>query len=108
MEDKKHKVVMKDHEDGEDSVEVVLCQLCNQKSSLHNLRWHILDEHSQNKVLACSLCEQQFATKNTLKDHIKQMHLGVTTSCHICNKNYKDLYHHVKYSHDKIKNYECS
>ena len=108
METKNQKRVMKDIEDGGDHVEDVFCQLCNQRFSWGNLRWHILDEHTQHKVIVCSLCEEKFATNNALKDHIMQMHLGETTSCHICNKKVKDLYHHVKYSHDKIKNYECS
>ena len=96
METNKQKGVMKDQEDGGDHVEEVLCQLCNQKFSQDDLRWHILDEHTQNKVILCSVCEQKFDTKNALKDHIMQIHLGETTSCHICNKKYKDLYHHVK------------
>ena len=56
----------------------------------------------------CSLCEQKFVTKNALKNHIKQVHLSETSTCHICHKEYKDLYHHVKYFHEKIRNYECS
>merc|ERR1712176_1167514 len=41
-------------------------------------------------------------------NHIKQIHLSETSTCHICHKEYKDLYHHVKYFHEKIRNYECS
>jgi len=72
------------------------------------LRWHILKEHCHNKVTECSLCEQKFVTKNALKNHIKQIHLGETSTCHICHKEYKDLYHHVKYFHERIRAFECS
>jgi hypothetical protein len=41
-------------------------------------------------VTECSLCEQKFVTKNVLKNHIKQIHLGKTSTCHICPKEYKD------------------
>ena len=34
--------------------------------------------------------------------------MSETSTCHICHKEYKDLYHHVKYFHEKIRNYECS
>ena len=108
--------------------EKVECQLCNQTFPVGNLRWHILKEHCHNKVdiniisvehlntfnidfpqvTECSLCEQKFVTKNALKNHIKQVHLSETSTCHICHKEYKDLYHHVKYFHEKIRNYECS
>ena len=108
MEAKKQKMVMKDNEYGQDHTGEVLCQLCNQKFTWDSLRLHLLDEHTQKKIIKCSLCDQKFATKHALKDHLMQMHLGETTSCHICNKKFKDLYHHVKYSHDDIKNYECS
>merc|ERR1712130_558616 len=67
-----------------------------------------MGEHCHNKVTECSLCEQKFVTKNVLKNHIKQIHLSETSTCHICHKEYKDLYHHVKYFHEKIRNYECS
>ena len=33
---------------------------------------------------------------------------GETSTCSICNKEYKDLYHHVKFKHEQIRNYECS
>ena len=105
--------------------EKVQCQLCNQSFPAGNLRWHILKEHCHNKVRTsikrfsivliffpqvteCSLCEQKFVTKNALKNHIRQVHLSETSTCHICHKEYKDLYHHVKYFHEKIRNYECS
>ena len=69
--------------------------------------------HNRNQIILfqvteCSLCEQKFVTKNALKNHIKQVHLSETSTCHICHKEYKDLYHHVKYFHEKIRNYECS
>ena len=96
--------------------EEIDCQLCSQTFSVGNLRWHILKEHCHNKVTKCSLCKQNFATKNDMENHIKQIHTkptpfwtGVTTStCSICHKEYKDLYHHVKYFHKKIKNYKCN
>ena len=88
--------------------EEVQCQLCDQTLTVVNLRWHILKEHVQSKVVECSLCDQKFATKNALKSHIKEVHLSETSTCSICQKEYKDLYHHVKFTHDKIRNYECS
>ena len=70
--------------------------MCSRTFPVGNLRWHILKEHCHNKVTECSLCEQKFVTKNALKNHIKQIHLSETSTCHICHKEYKDLYHHVK------------
>ena len=49
----------------------------------------------------------KFVTKNALKNHIKQVHLSETSTCHICHKEYKDLYHHVKYFHERIRSCEC-
>ena len=88
--------------------EDINCQLCDQTFSVANLRWHILKEHCQRKAVECSLCDQKFATKNALKSHIKATHLSETDTCSICHKEYKDLYHHVKFKHDQIRNYECS
>ena len=96
--------------------EKVECQLCSQPFSLDSLRSHILKEHCHNKVIKCSLCKQNFANKNDIENHIKPIQnskttpfwTGVTTSkCSICHKEYKDLYHHVRYVHNKIKNYKC-
>ena len=88
--------------------EKVACQLCDQNFLLCNLRKHILKEHCHNKVTKCSLCEQKFVTKKALRSHIKQIHLSETDTCNICHKEYKDLNHHVKFVHEKIRNYKCS
>ena len=116
--------------------EDIQCQLCDQTVSVSNLRWHILKEHSHRKVPECSLCDKKFSTMNALKSHIKKTHLsteecglcdekfltknalkshikkihlsGETPTCTICNKEYKDLYHHIKFKHEQIRNYECS
>ena len=34
--------------------------------------------------------------------------LNITSTCSICHKEYRSLYHHMRFTHDKIKNYECS
>ena len=88
--------------------EKVACQLCDQNFSLRNLREHILKEHCHKKVTKCSRCEQKFVTKNALKSHVMQIHLSETNTCNICHKEYKDLHHHVKFFHEKIRNHECS
>ena len=56
--------------------EEVQCQLCDQTLSVSNLRWHILEEHSHNKVPEWSLCDQKFSTMNAVKSHIKKTHLS--------------------------------
>ena len=94
------------------------CRLCEQKfANRTGLKNHIKQMHlsktssnihRHNKFIDCSHCEQKFAKKDSLKTHIKQVHLSKTSICQICNKEYKDLYHHKKYFHEKIKNYECS
>ena len=62
----------------------------------------------KSKVVECSLCEKKFATKNALKTHIKEIHTNSTSTCSICNKGYKALYHHIRFTHDKIRNFESS
>ena len=87
------------------------CQLCSQTVSVSNLRGHILKEHyktNMTKVTKCSLCEQQLVTKNALKIHVKQTHLSDPSTCSICHKEFKDLYHHLKYRHKNIKYFKCS
>merc|ERR1712130_716459 len=88
----------------DDDVPRESCHICG-KQVMH-LDKHILSNHGEK--VECQLCKQKFVTKNALKNHIKQIHLSETSTCHICHKEYKDLYHHVKYFHEKIRNYECS
>ena len=88
--------------------EEIQCQLCDQTFSMTNLRWHILKEHAQgpSKVAKCSLCDQKFDTKNSLKNHIREDHLGETSTRNICNNKYKHVDKHIKFADDKIRNYE--
>lgn len=87
----------------------VECQLCNQTFPVGNLRWHSRTLH--NKVnwvfsVSKSFRLQRMHWKTTLKQIFPVRDINI--SCHICHKEYKDLYHHVKYFHEKIRNYECS
>ena len=120
IEDEGKYIASTDNHIQDQNQEVVMCQLCNMALSLENLREHILEEHINNKVIECPFCESKVVTKKALKNHIKQMHLSETSTrsikstkstkstCNICYKEYTDLYHHVQFKHNKIKNYECS
>lgn len=79
--------------------EAVACQLCDQKFPVGNLRWHILKEHCQDKIVECSLCGKKFTTKNALQGHIRQIHLSEASICNICNQECDNLQEHVNSSH---------
>ena len=81
--------------------DLVGCQICNKAVAGINLKSHILQEHCNLlSDTECALCEQKFAAKHILKAHIKKVHLTEKSTCHICHKEYRDLHHHIKYTHD--------
>ena len=88
--------------------DLVGCQICNKAVAGINLKSHILQEHCNLlSDTECALCEQKFAAKHILKAHIKKVHLTEKSTCHICHKEYRDLQHHIKYTHDQDKQFEC-
>ena len=78
----------------------VACQLCDQEFPVGILRWHIIKEHCQDKVVECALCGKKFTTKDALQGHIRQIHLSETSTCNICGQECNDLHAHVSRSHN--------
>ena len=85
----------------------VKCQLCEKTLPAGTIRWHVLKEHVQSKVLECSLCDQKFDNQHTLKLHIRKVHLSVNNTCNICNKECIDLEYHVNYFHHQGSKHKC-
>ena len=61
------------------------------------------------KSHVCKTCDKSFHTKNSLKNHIRNIH-EKSEYCQICGKGYgseKLLNIHVKVVHEKRKDYQC-
>ena len=91
------------------------CNICHKeyKSLYHHVRFthdkiQRKKDHCKNRMVSCSLCGNLFVDKYVLKNHINKIHNGITSTCPICHKEFKALYSHIRFTHDKIKNYECS
>ena len=91
------------------------CSICHKeyKSLYHHIRFthdkiQKKKDPCKSKVVGCSQCGKQIVDKYVLKNHIKKIHNGITSTCPICHKEFKALYSHLRFTHDKIKNYEFS
>ena len=63
---------------------------------------HTRERHSENPEYFCTDCDKQFFTLNQLNNH-KKTH----GTCHICNKYYVQLSHHVTTEHSEKTTYQC-
>ena len=82
------------------SDQIVHCNFCDQTFLHHDLKslhQHILEHHYQGPK--CSLCESIFASKDALKNHIRQRHLNETFTCEVCHTECKDLPFHMETFH---------
>ena len=84
------------------------CSLCKTVVPESNFQEHILQEHCTNKMLNCELCEFIFDTKDALRYHCVKVHKDISFPCDLCNKKFKDLDSHVKYFHDRKRDFKCN
>ena len=110
-----NKYVLKNHiKKSHDSI-TSTCSICHKeyKSLYHHIRFthdkiQKKKDPCKSKVVGCSLCGKQIVDKYVLKNHINKVHNGITCTCPICHNEFKALYSNLRFTHDKIKNYECS
>ena len=80
------------------------CNFCRKGfflSELQSLQQHILEKHYHRPK--CGICTITFASKDALKNHVRQVHLNETFTCEVCNMECQDLYFHMENFHkDKV------
>ena len=91
-----------------------MCDKCNFKTSKGSyfLKVHIRKTHENKeksgttRAYACNQgdCKRTFITQGRLNHHINKAH--VLSTCHVCNKQVKKLYEHIKTMHSERK-YQC-
>ena len=65
------------------------CIICDFKCTAKRfLKGHIYRYHSEKGSIKCDYCGKHFATKDTLKVHVKRIHTPVnqTIVCHVCGE----------------------
>ena len=80
--------------------EILQCNFCDQAfflQDLKSLQQHILELHYQGPK--CSLCESMFASKDALKDHVRQRHVNEISTCEVCHMECQDLPFHMETFH---------
>ena len=90
------------------TIETVECSLCKKKVHENSLTDHILKEHCTNQMLECELCDFVCGTRDTLRYHSVKVHKDISSPCDLCNKSFKDLDSHVKYFHDRKRDFKCN
>ena len=82
-----------------------MVQIIGQSFTLFNIRYHILNKHSEGNAtkFSCDVCPQKFLTNGKLKTHVRLVHERVKCEiCHqeICNffmlKRHKAKVHGIK------------
>ena len=79
------------------------CNFCRKGfflGELQSLQQHILEKHYQGPK--CGICSVTFASKDALKNHVRQVHLNETFTCEVCNMECQDLYFHMENFHKDI------
>ena len=90
------------------TIEMVECSLCKKLVPENSLPDHILKEHCTKQTLDCELCDFVCSTRDALRYHSVKVHKDISFPCDLCKKSFKDLDSHVKYFHDKKRNFKCS
>jgi len=80
--------------------QILKCNFCDQAfflQDLKSLQQHILELHYQGPK--CSLCESLFASKDALKNHVRQRHVNEILTCEVCHMECQDLPFHMETFH---------
>ena len=68
------------------------CKDCKQPIKVdqqHTCHFHFANKEKKKHVpFKCAICRKEFATKNTMKRHIEQIHEGKTYSCDQCTRTF--------------------
>ena len=62
------------------------CEICKSSVKKGYFRKHMKDMHYDRKEFSCNLCENKFTAKNSLEQHIEEVHNNLLQECEICNK----------------------
>uniref|UniRef100_A0A336KCP9 CSON007065 protein n=1 Tax=Culicoides sonorensis TaxID=179676 RepID=A0A336KCP9_CULSO len=96
-------------------LEKLFCKLCNKEMNYYYLQVHMKRYHSnQTSKYQCDICKRLFTLKDTLKRHIKVVHLDNTVlkrfSCEYCGRMFNfdcNLNKHISSVHHKNYIYQC-
>ena len=98
---------------GAANVHKFLCSMCPQTFPSEGfLVRHMATVHKQKTGLKCPQCPKRFATRDTLKSHIRG-HLNKMAQrfvCSVCGKTFEDNYHlkfHMRV-HAPVKEFHCT
>jgi KRAB domain-containing zinc finger protein len=89
------------------------CKDCKQplKDQEHTCHFHFANKEKKKHVpFKCLICRKEFATKNTMKRHMEQIHEGKTYPCDQCTRTFtapNSLKNHILIVHEKRFDYEC-
>ena len=89
------------------------CDLCDFKyATKSDLTHHMRNKHpSDPESLKCNQCQSVFTAVNSLKSHVKRVHIDKTaTQCHHCGKQYDSssgLKYHIETKHEGKKKFSC-
>jgi len=62
---------------------------------------------SEFKIEKCKYCDYTSNNAGSIKKHEQTKHEGITETCDICGKNYKDVKSHKKAVHFKVRPFKC-
>ena len=67
--------------------------------------WYTHKKHEKYEGVkfACNQCEQHFTTKNSLKTHIKSIHIGIKYGCDHCDNVFTQKAHLITHMKKKGK-----
>ena len=89
-----------------------MCNVCGknfkQKTLLED---HTITAHEGSKNYKCAVCHKAFSLEKYCKVHYRNVHLGGTFECEVCEKVIvgcmANLKNHMKRVHEGVKNHKC-
>ena len=94
--------------------ETFKCDPCGIQYEIeHSLKRHLGTIHNENPRFVCQHCKKKSGGKSELEKHLKIHDINnfYKFTCHFCQKIFKSedsVQNHIKYSHTKLKEQECS